>query len=521
MNMNDRRRNVPHILVLAERVLFTAVMALFLLLMYLVRHLWYSIDDVIIGATGVVAPWCLVITVAAAGFLLYAAVLLLRSVRDAAGGGREEYPLRAVMLPGVALLVWGALGTMLYLETRHARGFTAHTGYVLPDPLVMSDGGRIDGAAAWTAKRRPEVLRLYQRHVYGAVPAGRVRTECRLVQSDPRALGGKALRKEIAVIISTPRGTLEMMVLLYLPGDRGGPVPAFLGMNFFGNHTVHPDPGITVTKNWVQNYRRFGIRGNRAGDASRGVRAGRWQVEKVIARGYALATVYYGDADPDYNDGFQNGVHPLFYNKGQTRPAQDEWGSISAWAWGLSRAMDCLAAESEIDAARVVVMGHSRLGKTALWAGALDRRFAAVISNESGCMGAALSRRRYGETVALINKAFPHWFCAGFTRYSNREDDLPVDQHLLVALIAPRPVYVASAKGDEWSDPEGEYLALYHAVPVYRLFGASDLPGPEMPAIGKPLRGVMGYHLRGGRHDLTAYDWDRFLDWADTHVKKR
>jgi hypothetical protein len=392
--------------------------------------------------------------------------------------------------------------------------------YVLADPLQSADGARISTADEWTSKLRPEILRLFKTEVYGRAPKKKPTLKFQVDSVNASALGGKAVRKEVTIHVSTPRGKLPIQLLLYVP-KTAKPAPVFLGLNFLGNQSVHSDPGISLSRSWILGKPEAGIVDHKATEASRGAEATRWQVEQVIGRGYAVATMCCGDIDPDIDDGFQNGVHPLFYRPGQTAPDDDEWGTIAAWAWGLSRGLDYLETDDSIDAKHVAVIGHSRMGKAALWAAATDPRFAMAISNESGCGGAALSKRVFGETVGLINAHFPHWFCRNFRKYNDREDRLPVDQHMLIALIAPRPVYVASAEEDRHADPRGEFLAARHAEPVYRLFGLSGVGTDEMPPVNHPIGDAIHYHIRTGKHDITAYDWQQYLAFAELHLRDK
>ena len=389
--------------------------------------------------------------------------------------------------------------------------------YKLPDPLICLDGTKVSDKRLWYEKRQREIFELFESQMYGKMPGKPEKISFEIKSLDKDALNGKATRKEISVVMENNRAEIQMDLLIYLPNFQLKPVANFITLNFYGNHSIHQDPNISLSDRWMPTKIAYGIVKHRATEKSRGVRSSKWPVELIIKRGYALSTIYSGDIDPDFDDGFQNGVHPLFYIKGQNKPSSHEWGTIGAWAWGLSRAMDYFECDDDIDNSRVIIMGHSRLGKAALWAGATDQRFAIVISNNSGCGGAALYSRKFGETISYINSRFPHWFCKNFKSYNDKEDKLPIDQHMLISLIAPRPVYIASAEKDLWADPRGEFLAAKYADPVYRLLGTNGLNTVEIPNLHQPVLSTIGYHIREGDHDVLKYDWERYLDFADFH----
>lgn len=386
--------------------------------------------------------------------------------------------------------------------------------YELPDPLRFANGEPVLEQSQWP-KRRGEIFQLFESEVYGQSPQEKVAVTAG-ERTSKAILGGKAIMDQIPVRLTANGPSVD--VLIFRPADKKN-VPAFLGLNFMGNHTVFDDPDIRITDSWVRNNEALGARDHRASEQGRGGQASRWAVNQIVEADMALVTVYYGDIDPDFDDGFQNGIHGAFRGKDSPPLAADQWGTIAGWAYGLSRVLDYLETDEFIDAQKVIVMGHSRLGKTALWAGATDTRFAGVISNNSGCGGAALSKRTFGETVKRINTSFPHWFCDNFLKYNDNEQALPVDQHMLIALSAPRPVYVASATEDLWADPRGEFLALKHASPVFELLTGKGLNITEFPAANRPSLGLLSYHLRDGKHDVSDFDWENYIKFADHFVR--
>ena len=414
-------------------------------------------------------------------------------------------------------LLLNAFGTRLHAQEFQPNYDEAKVpAYTLPALLTCEDGTTVNDSATWFGKRRPEILKLFAEHVYGKAP-GLPESVSYTLAENGSALDGLAKRKQVDITLKQGDKELTILLLLYIPSKSTGPAPAFLGLNFRGNHSVHADPGIILPSGWIGTPDGKKTAKVQAAEESRGDRSHRWATEEILRRGYALATVWYGHIDPDFDDGFNNGVHGLFQIEGQDHK-DDDWGSISAWAWGLSRIMDYLETDDDVDHQRVAVMGHSRLGKTALWAGAQDERFAMVISNNSGCGGATLSRRCYGERVVRINSKFPHWFCKNFRQYNENEVNLPVDQHMLLAMIAPRPLCVASAEEDRWADPRGEFLSLKHADPVCRLLGLEGLASRDMPEVNSPVRGILNYHIRSGKHGVTDYDWTQHLNAADRYL---
>ncbi|MDH6305467.1 hypothetical protein M2459_001920 [Parabacteroides sp. PF5-5] len=374
--------------------------------------------------------------------------------------------------------------------------------FTLPPLLISESGKKITTAKEWEKVRRLELLNTFATQMFGQTPEGAIKTSYEVLKTHPQSLGGKATCKQVKVTFSNGAIERSMLMLIYLPNQVKGKAPLFLGYNFSGNQTIADDEDIIPSS-----------------EAERGSSKSRWAVEKLISSGYGLCTIWYYDIFPDAEDKHVESILPLFGYQSGNDIAASSWQAMGAWAWGLSRVMDYIETDNAIDESKVVLMGHSRNGKAALWAGAQDERFAVVISNNSGCGGAALSKRTFGETVGVITTAFPHWFCKAFGQYANNEEKLPFDQHQFLALMAPRPLYVASAEEDQWADPKGEYLSACYAGEVYELYGMKGLEKPDMPGINKPVMNRIGYHIRSGVHDVTDFDWDNYIRFADKWLK--
>jgi hypothetical protein len=392
-----------------------------------------------------------------------------------------------------------------------------------PDPLVLLNGAPIRTRATFERERRPELLQLFEENIYGKTPKGTIPVRVIARDVDEHALGGLASRSQITIAVG-PHGERTWHLLLYTPASASGPVPVIVGLNFDGNQTVSADPGIRLNPVWVPDPALAGIHLAKEltshiritpDKSTRGTAARQWQVEMLLRRGYGLATLYAGEIEPDFNGGIGYGIRPLFLSPAESLPKADDWGAIGAWAWGMSRIVDVLSTDPRIDSSKIVSYGFSRFGKTALWAAAQDSRFAIALSNESGQAGATLSHRQTGESIDHLMLAFPHWFCANYQHFLGKTQALPLDGHLLLALIAPRPLYVGSALDDPFSDPQGEFLAAKAVTPVYALYGKTGLPDAQTPPFEQSIGSAVGYHLRRGGHDVTAFDWKQYLDFAD------
>jgi hypothetical protein len=376
----------------------------------------------------------------------------------------------------------------LAVKTGHVSNYDESKvrAFTLPDPLVAANGARVRDERAWRT-RRAEILRLYETEIYGRIPARTPRVTWTVGETDAAARDGAAIRKRITGAIETADAAqpLRINLTLLMPARTEKPVPVILVLSFGAAGAAATEPPVAAD---------------------------------ILARGWGYATIVYQDIQPDRINTFNQGVIGATHGSGQ--PAPDEWGAIGAWAWGASRVIDYLATDASVNAKQVAVFGHSRLGKTALWASALDERIAAVYASCSGEMGAALARRDWGETVDDMAQNFPYWFAGNFQKWVGRWNDMPVDAHMLIALSAPRPVFATGGTGDQWADPVGMFQAEVAAGPVYRLLGKKDLGTTKLPPLDKPLvDGDLGWHYHTGGHSATKEDWEAFLEFVAKYLR--
>lgn len=418
--------------------------------------------------------------------------------------------MRNLQIMITAMLLFGFVAPIQPLKAREPKEYDKDVNYNeerlpeydLPPALVTSDGKKITTKEDWFSIRRPEILSLFSNLIYGRVPGEAENLEVRyeIVKKDPNFMGGLATRKDVKIIFSNDKGSKEMHFLVFVPNGVEKPAPAFLKHSF--NNTQSNDfDASKIRKGYLKNG---------------------WPLGDIFKRGYGFCAVYQQDLVKHNEVEFLKSIHGLTYPKGQSFPKAHEWGVLATCAWGAMKAMDYLETDEDIDHTRIAIMGHSKMGKAALWTAAQDERIAVAISAQSGCAGAALWRRKSGETLKKMVTRFPYWLCRNAWKFVEQEDDLPVDQHLLLACIAPRAVYVHSSTDDTWADSRGEYLSAFHASEVYRLLGLKGLESPSQPEERKPIiESSVGYHTREGGHSIQSYDWARFLDFADYHLKKK
>ena len=386
--------------------------------------------------------------------------------------------------------------------------------YTLPELLTLQDGRKVTDIQTWNEKRRPEILQLLVENQFGRAMGNPKDISIEVFDGGSLVFGRKALRRQVTMHFG--KGP-EVDLLVYLPTNAKKPSPLLLNISFMANSQTVDDPGVKEGMTWNREKQRV--------PAGKGSPFPKLDVMQFIERGYGFATVNYGDFEPDFQEGLEYGIRKQYLKPGQSRPEPDEWGAIAAWAWGLSRVLDYFEVDPAVDAERVAITGVSRLGKTALWTAAADPRFAMAIPSCSGQGGAALSRRNYGETIKLITlpQRYGYQFCANYAKWGDDPNSAPMDAHMLIALMAPRPILLQTGDTDKWSDPLGEFQAAVAAEKVYKLFGKKGLDTDRIPESGTPILNDIGYFMHKGGHGMNAADgtsdWSVYLDFMDKHLK--
>ncbi|HVU44771.1 MAG TPA: hypothetical protein VHD85_01520 [Terracidiphilus sp.] len=386
--------------------------------------------------------------------------------------------------------------------------------YTLTDPLKLNNGKPVRNAKTWYSKRRPQIEELFETQQYGRDPGRPAAESFEVTDKGTPALDGRAIRRQVTISFSKDETWPKIHLLIYLPVNAKKPVPMFFTISFVAPQDAVDDPGITPVMVWDPKTN------TKIEPVKRG-NFGHINVNALLDAGFGVATYYYGEVDPDYAAGFSNGIRAKYLKPGQTERAADDWGAIAAWAWGMSRVEDYFETDKDIDARRVAIHGVSRLGKTVMWAGAHDQRFAAVIASCSGEGGAALSHRDYGETIAHLTAPtrYPYQFAANYAKYAGFPDKAPMDANMLIALVAPRPLLLQTGNTDYWSDPKGEFLAEVAAGPVYKLLGKDPLDTNVWPQAKQPIFHDLAYYMHDGGHGMVPTDWDIYIQFLKMHLQ--
>jgi hypothetical protein len=386
--------------------------------------------------------------------------------------------------------------------------------YTLPDLLTCIHGQRVTSARIWTQKRRPELIRQFEEIQFGKMPPRPRDMHFLITDKGTPSFSGKAIRKQVTVYFSKDTADHKMNLLIYIPANTSKPAPLLMNISFAAYNQIIEDNGLMVGNIWSKEGKKV--------RADKPTVFGKMNVEQFLDAGIGFATVYYGDIEPDFKDGINYGIRKTYMKPGQTETTGSEWGAISAWAWGLSRAMDYFETDKQIDSKRVALQGASRLGKTVLWAGVHDTRYKMVLASISGEGGAAISRRNFGETIQHITdpSRYLYQFAPNYHNYADKVNSMPVDAHMLVALMAPRPLLLQTGSTDYWSDPRGEFLSAVAAAPVYRLFNEKGPETSQMPAAGDTslLMNNLGYYMHEGGHSVLPTDWTHMIEYMKKYL---
>ncbi|MFO0936041.1 MAG: acetylxylan esterase [Gemmataceae bacterium] len=391
----------------------------------------------------------------------------------------------------------------------------------LPNPLVSLNGETTQSVAPWEAKRKPELKSLFEHYMYGRLPQTPGKINAVELYRNDQAFDGKVALREVELqfdVNGIKNPTPIRLLIAQPPGP--GPFPCFIGLSFAGNHALAPDEGIRIPDSWQYDHQP-GVVKNKATAAGRGKQMDVWPLALAVSRGYAVAVFYAGDIQPDRPNVMEGLRAAMPTIKGKPDLAQT--ATVMSWAWGVHRCVDYLTTQKQIDGKRLAVVGHSRLGKASLVAGAFDDRIAVVMPHQAGCGGTGPSRHQdpKAESVKRINTSFPHWFCGHFKEFNDDTSKLPFDQNGLVALCAPRPVLFTNAAEDLWANPSGQLAVLKAAEPAYKLYGVEGCAVDAMPDHDKLIKSRLGYFIRPGKHAMTIADWNAFLDYADVWLKKK